>query len=356
MKDTVAWMLLSENERTAKKLESLRKSFDRQKTGVDLSGARAVEIMNDIEKACAAGAEVITYIDERYPECLRMIASPPPYLYVKGHTDVLKYPLKATIVGSRGATAYGLNIAAAFAHELSSNNICVVSGGAKGIDSAAMRGALRGSAPVICVMGTGIDVVYPKENKKLFEEAAERGAVVTQYPPGTQPLPQNFPMRNRIMTALGDSVVVVEAAVRSGALISASCALEQGKTLFAVPGNIDSPTSAGTNELLRDGALWAMSGSDIIYEMMDRLPDSYRDAADYRMKEKSRPEPSRQEEHNELSGIEAAVVNAIKSGNGSYEEILEYCACDARRLTSTLTLMQIKGIVKTVRGNKYELK
>lgn len=356
MKDTVAWMLLSENERTAKKLEFLRKNFDRQKAGADITGAKAVKIMNDIEKAYDAGAEVITYIDERYPECLRRIALPPPYLYVKGYTDVLKYPLKATIVGSRSATAYGLNIAATFAHELSCNNICVVSGGAKGIDSAAMRGALHGSSPVICVMGTGIDIVYPKENKKLFEAAAERGAVVTQYPPGTQPLPQNFPMRNRIMTALGDSVIVVEAARKSGALISASCALEQGKTLFAVPGNIDSPTSVGTNELLRDGALLAMSGSDIIYEMMDRLPDSYREAADYKMKEKKPPVPAHTEAPKAFSGIEAAVVNAIKSGNSSYEEILEYCACDARRLTSTLTLMQIKGIVKTVRGNKYELK
>lgn len=349
-------MVLSENERTAKKLELLRKSFDRRKGEVDMAGARAQAVMENIEKAHSAGAEAVTYIDGRYPECLRRIASPPPCLYVKGNADILSYPLKATIVGSRSATAYGLNTAAAFGHELSCNSICVVSGGARGIDSAATRGALRGSSPVICVLGTGIDVVYPKENERLFDEAAERGAVITEYPPGTEPLPRNFPMRNRIMTALGDCVIVVEAAQKSGALISADCALDQGKTLFAVPGNIDSPTSTGTNALLRDGALWATSGSDIIYEMMDRMPDSYREAASYKAKEKKTAAPAPVKEPKELSGTEAAVVNAIKDGKHSYEEILEYCACDARRLTSTLTLMQIKGIVKTVRGNKYELK
>jgi DNA processing protein len=359
MKDKIAWMVLSENLKQQKKLKELKNKFATAKKSVNFDGEKARSYFADVEKAKKSGAIVITYIDEEYPQCLREISTPPPYLYVKGNVKMLNYPLKATIVGSRRATAYGLNVATNFAHELSSNNICVVTGGAKGIDTAALKGAMRGETPVICVIGTGIDINYPKENKNLFEKAAQNGAVISEFPPGTDAFAQNFPRRNRIMTALGDSVVVVEAAEKSGALISANYAAEQGKTLFAVPGNIDSQTSVGTNLLLRDGALFAMSGSDIIYEMMDRLPDSFRKArecneekeeevADFEEKESA-------QEKNNSSALESAVINAIKNGFSTYEEILEYCACDAKRLTPTLTLMQIKGEIKQKNGNKFEL-
>lgn len=347
--DKAAWMLLSEGIGA----KEAKKSFAKKKRDINWAASKAQAVLSDLEKAKKAGADVVTYIDEEYPDCLRNISQPPLYFYAKGDIGLLNYPVKVTMVGSRNATAYGLNAASVFAYELSENRVCVVSGGARGIDTASLRGAMRGRTPVICVIGTGIDVVYPKENARLFEEAAKKGLIITEYPPGTEPLPQNFPKRNRIMTALGDSVVVVEAAQRSGALISASYALNQGKTIFAVPGNIDSPTSRGTNELLRDGALFALSSSDILFELIDRIPSAYRAAENYG-KETMEDYNIRIESAERPTSFESAVLNAVAEGKRSYDEILEYCACDARRLTATLTMMQIKGLIRQIRGDKYE--
>lgn len=364
MEDKIAWVLLSAQNRTNKKMRDLAKSFDKKKKTADLTGNTAISIMNDIETAAKKGCGFITYIDDDYPEELRNIAYPPPYLYVQGNVELLKYPLKVTIAGSRHATGYGIRVAADFAHELAANNVCIVSGGAEGVDTAAIRGAMRVSNKIIVVVGTGIDKVYPSENTALFKKVAETGGViVSEFPLGMGPLKQNFPVRNRIMTALGDAVVIAEAAERSGGLISASHAMDQGKLLFAVPGNIDSPNSVGTNNLLRDGVSFALSANDILSDLIDKMPSKCRQAKEYteKLAEKENAQPVGvkteilKENLPHLTPYENAVVNAVKSGKDTYEEILEYTNMETNKLTSVLTIMEIKGIIKLAFGNHYKI-
>ncbi len=347
----------------------MAKNFESKKAECDLTCSVAVDFMNDLEKAMKKGYTFITYTDEAYPVELRDIAYPPPYLFVRGNAELLKHPLKVCIAGSREATVYGMNVAANFAHELAENNACIVSGGARGIDTAAIRGAMRSGKEVIVVIGTGIDKDYPPENGELFEKVCESGGVIiSEFPMGMGPLGRNFPTRNRVMTALSEAVVIVEAAERSGALISADHALEQGKTLFAVPSNIDSPNSRGVNMLLRDGANFALSGSDVLYELMEKCPEKYRQAQKFEAKADEEAEDMAENERenmacdgedkektNHLSSYENAVVNAIKSGKDTYEEILEFTMMETNKLTSVLTIMEIKGIIKLAFRNRYKL-
>lgn len=363
MENKIAWMLLAAKNRTNKKMKALADEFEKKKKSVDMSTPDAVALCNSIEKATRKGYGLITYIDRDYPEALRNIAYPPPYLFFRGNKKLLNYPVKAAIVGSRAATPYGMNVAANFAHELADNGVCIVSGGARGIDTAAIRGAMRSGTKVIVVVGTGIDIDYPKENGELFASVAKGGGlIISEFPLGMGPLKENFPVRNRVMTALGDSVTVVEAAARSGALISASHAAEQGKTVFAVPGNIDCPNSVGTNALLRDGATFALSGSDILYELMDRIPESFRKIQSFEEECEEEILPFQEieddnatEEEKHLSPFERSVINAIKTGKSTYEEILEFTQMETSKLTSVLTIMEIKGIIKLAFRNKYKL-
>lgn len=362
MEKTIAWILLAAKNRTNKKMKALAADFEKKIKNVDFASGEAVTLCSMVEKAIKAGYGLVTYIDKDYPEELKNIAYPPAYLFTRGDKKLLKYPVKAAIVGSREATPYGMNVAANFAHELADNKVCIVSGGARGIDTAAIRGAMRSGMKIIVVIGTGIDVDYPPENAELFEKVAKSGGlIVSEFNLGMGPLRENFPVRNRIMTALSESVTVVEAAEKSGALISASHAAEQGKTVFAVPGNIDSRNSVGVNNLLRDGAAFALSGSDILYEMMDRVPHKFRMLDDFGEEEEdtilTRMPTQKKEETEEkhLSPFEKGVINAIKSGKESYEEIMEFTQMDTSKLTSVLTIMEIKGIIKLAFRNKYKL-
>ncbi len=347
-------MVMVRQMKKGENVKQLAENFDKLKKKVSLSGEDAQWAAEELERARLCGAEIVTYPEQEYPRILSKLSYPPAYLYVRGDKSVLNYPIKTAILGSRHATLYGMNVAANFAYELADNDVCVVSGGAVGIDTAALRGALRGTAPVICMLGTGIDVIYPSGNEKLFDMVAERGAVVSQFPLKMPAFPNNFPVRNKVMAMLIDSMVIVEAAERSGALISADCALEAGKTVFAVPGNIDAPNSVGTNNLLKTGALVATSGSDVLFELMDRVPASYQKTRERVMEEKDEPAAPK-EEHPKASGLESAVINALKEGHHDYDSILEYCACEAKALTSVLTLMEIKGTIRTARGGRYEL-
>ncbi|MBR5536197.1 MAG: DNA-processing protein DprA [Clostridia bacterium] len=367
MERAIAWVLLAQKNRQNRKMRALSEEYEKKIKSVDYTSSEAMAVGEEIEKALKAGYGFITYMDKDYPEELRNIAYPPPYLFLRGNRKLLSYPVKAAIVGSREATSYGMNVAANFAHELADNNVCIVSGGARGIDTAAIRGAMRVSTKIIVVIGTGIDKDYPPENADLFKKVSEVGGlIISEFPLGMGPLGQNFPVRNRIMTALSDTVTIVEAAERSGALISASHANEQGKSVFAVPGNIDSPNSAGTNALLRDGAMFALSGSDILYEMMDRIPQAFQKAKSFgeeeeepveniKITEKAAPKNEDGEKNNHLSPFEQAILNALKSGKETYEEIQEFTLMEAGKLTSVLTIMEIKGIIKLAFRNKYKL-
>lgn len=210
--------------------------------------------------------QVVTFKDEAYPELLKTLFDPPGVLYIKGALSE-KDRIAVAVVGSRKSSSYGRLIAEKLAADLVSKGVTVVSGLAKGIDSFAHRGALRGGGRTIAVLGNGVDYIYPEENKKLYEEIAERGAVISEFPLGTPPDRKNFPIRNRIISGLSLGIVVVEAGDRSGALITADQALEQGREVFAIPGNISSYTSRGTHRLIKQGAKLVETVEDILEEL-----------------------------------------------------------------------------------------
>lgn len=201
-----------------------------------------------------------------YPEFLRHIPDPPPVLYALGHVDLLKNCCIA-VVGSRSATVYGKRIGYSFAERLSASSVTVVSGLAFGIDSEAHRGALQGSGKTVGVLGCGLDVVYPKQNKPLYESVYKEGLLLSEYPLGTQPEGFRFPARNRIIAGLSRAIVVVEAAKKSGSLITAQLGLDFGREIFAVPGQVDSYKSEGTHWLIQQGAQLAVSADDIIADL-----------------------------------------------------------------------------------------
>jgi len=208
---------------------------------------------------------IVTLADADYPRGLLEMTDPPPLLYVKGRRELLNRPALA-IVGSRNATPQGLINAEHFAHFLSDSGLCIVSGMALGIDGAAHRGALQGAASSIAVVGTGLDIVYPARHRDLAHELAQRGALVSEFAIGTPSKAQNFPRRNRIISALSQGCLVVEAALQSGSLITARLAAEQGRDVFAIPGSIHSPLSKGCHYLIKQGAKLVESAQDILEE------------------------------------------------------------------------------------------
>jgi len=240
---------------------------------VEMIGRRAgsvvrVGALRDAAEAAleAAGRRAIRAVAwgrDGYPPLLAETPDPPVVLWVSGTVDVLALPSVA-IVGSRAASPYGLEVAERFASDLAGCGLAVVSGLARGIDSAAHRGALEGGGPTVAVLGSGPDVIYPPEHARLAKEITERGAVVSELAPGTPPRAFHFPLRNRIISGLSRAVVVVEAAERSGSLITAECALEQGREVMAVPGSVLNGRNAGCHALIRDGAMLADSAIDVV--------------------------------------------------------------------------------------------
>ena len=208
--------------------------------------------------------KTISIENEKYPESLRKIYDSPKCLYVMGNVGILNAPSIA-IVGCREATEYGKKAATYFAYNLAKQNVNIISGLAKGIDSYAHIGALQANGKTIAVIGSGLDIIYPKENEQLAKEIiAKGGAIISEYPLGTKPEKAHFPARNRIISGLSNGVLVVEAKEKSGSLITADFAMEQGKEVYAVPGNINSLNSVGTNNLIKDGAIPVSNFSDFI--------------------------------------------------------------------------------------------
>ncbi len=221
----------------------------------------------ELAQAQAAGCRLLTWDEPEYPSRLREIYDPPPLLYVRGNVELLNRHVLA-IVGARRPTPYGNQMAERLAKDLAARGLVIASGLARGIDASAHRGALSsGSGSTIGVLGCGIDVVYPKENKKIFEEIEKRGAIITEFPMGTFPAPQNFPIRNRIISGMSLGVVVVEGAQYSGSLITARLAMEFGREVYGVPGNATQPSSFGPNQLIKQGAKLVTSWEDVVEEL-----------------------------------------------------------------------------------------
>jgi DNA processing protein len=219
-----------------------------------------------LDRAAAARIEVVAWDDDRYPPMLAAIVDPPPVLWVRGSCAALA-PIAVAIVGSRAGSPYALAVAERLADDLAARGIVVVSGLARGVDSAAHRGALAARGMTIGVLGSGADVVYPKEHASLASDIAATGAIVSELVPGTPPHPAFFPRRNRVISGLARAVVVIEAGQKSGSLITARCALEQGREVLAVPGNVLSGRNRGGHALLRDGAKIVETADDILDEL-----------------------------------------------------------------------------------------
>jgi DNA processing protein len=230
---------------------------------------KAVE---EFERVKALGGDVLILDDGSYPYLLREIADPPIVLYVKGNWQECVESACVAVVGSRRCSTYGENASEMLARDLAEKDVCIVSGLARGIDSAAHRGAVRAKGKTIAVLGTGIDNVYPKENAKLVSEILDAGgALVSQFPLGTPPLKDNFPYRNRIISGLSLGVLIVEASERSGSLITARLAMEQNREVLAVPGNITSKNSFGTNYLIKSGAKLVQQWQDVVAELPQEI-------------------------------------------------------------------------------------
>lgn len=288
------------------------------------------------EKLERLGITPVARISENYPERLASIADPPPVLYVKGETD-LNAERPFAIVGTRTPTRDGRRAAEEFAERLAVSGASVISGMARGVDTCAHRGALKGGGSTIAVLGCGVDVVYPPENTDLYENIlASGGSVVSEYIPGTQPLSQNFPARNRIISGMSEGVLLVEGDMKSGGMITAGYAADQGRDLFAVPGSIYSPLSRAPNTLITQGAIPAICEWDI--------PEYYRWAA--------RPGTSAKEKRTEieLTDEEKALVEPLRSQEMTANELAAETGIPISRVNPVLTMLELRGIIIKVPG------
>lgn len=276
--------------------------------------------------------------DQDYPENLRYIYDPPQILYVKGNAAALKREAIA-IVGTRKASHYGKLVAEGLARDLAGRGLLVVSGLARGIDSAAHKGALS-SGSTVAVLGCGPDVVYPSENRKLLEEVANQGAVISEYPPGTPPNAWNFPARNRIISGLSLGVVVVEAEEKSGSLITVDCALDQGREVFAVPGNIFASTSKGPHKLVKQGAKLVTCTEDILEELA--LDTLFPRVAQPSFQGSAGLTPA-EDTVLQLLDVEPMPVDILAAKSGLV----------LGQLLSILTFLEIKGLVKQLPGQNF---
>jgi len=280
---------------------------------------------------------LISFWDQDYPPLLREIHDPPALLYLRG-----KMPVNEcfAIVGSRRATSGGLALTRKLATTLAKHNICIVSGLARGVDSAAHRGALDAQGSTIAILGCGIDWVYPPENGKLFQEIQQDNAIITEYPPETPPLAGHFPGRNRIISGLSRGVLIVEAAEKSGSLITGDFALEQGRELFAIPGSLQNPYSKGTNRLLKEGAQLVTEAADILQALWPNLPSK-----------------KQQEQHHhfaaQLEGPAQKVFQALGHEPRHSDEIARECGLTPMELSAILLDLELRGAIQTLPGNNY---
>ncbi len=295
-----------------------------------LKTSNAQEVEREIQMAKKLGVTLIPFGDERYPEFLSQIHDPPPLLYAKGRIDILKN-FSIAIVGSRKATSYGKMVAMNLARDLAQRSVTIVSGLAYGIDSSAHLGALK-SGKTVAVLGNGVDVVYPSSNRQLFEEISKKGCIVSEFPFGFKPQKWTFPKRNRIIAGLSMGVVVVEAEKKSGSLITARLALEEGREVFAIPGEIFSKTSEGTNALIKSGAKCVTSFEDVLDEF------GY-------LSFSSKPQTK----------DEDPIIDVLKDGPKSFEEIRISLKMPISRLSEKLTLLEIDGKVMYDDNGKYML-
>ena len=325
---------------------------------------KADKVLADCQRL---GLRILTIQDAEYPGRLQNIYDPPCLLYVKGRLPAFDEEAAVAVVGTRDCTPYGIACAEKLGYGLTGGGAVVVSGLAKGIDAAASRGALRAGGVTVGVVGNGLDVHYPYESRYLYEDIAAAGALLSEYPPGTEPAGSHFPARNRILSGLSLATLVVEAPERSGALITAETALEQGRDVFAVPGPIDAPTSVGCNRLIRDGAGLVSDAWDILREYAGRFPDKLnQDGAKeqpvtlgYQARQKAEPKPvpptlDLKKDDLSLTDDQIALLRVLDAEEPALvDDLIEQTGIPTRRVLSALTLLEIEHFVTQHSGKRY---
>jgi DNA processing protein len=280
-----------------------------------------------------------------YPALLEQTFDPPLVLYARGNPRVLENPCIA-IVGTRRPTYYGLQMAEGLASDLAQRGIAVVSGMARGIDAAAHRGCLEAGGLTVAVFGCGVDVIYPREHQQLSREILKEGVILSEFPPGTSPSPQNFPVRNRIISGIAVGTLIVEASEYSGSLITARLAMEQNRELFALPGNITSPQSFGPNYLIKQGAKLVQTWRDVVEELAPELRHSILSKED--------SQPQRPPELELLSDEEKATLELISFDHATqFDRIYRTRGMEISRLASLLLDLEMRGWIRQVPGNLY---
>jgi DNA processing protein len=291
------------------------------------------------------GCQFLVRGSPAYPALLEEIYDPPLVLYARGHMETLGRPCIA-LVGTRKPTIYGLQIAQGLASDLASRRITIASGLARGIDAAAHRGCLQGNGSTIAVLGCGIDIVYPREHHHLTQQILENGLLLSEFAPGTSPAPQNFPVRNRIISGLALGTLIVEAREYSGSLITARLAMEQNREVFAVPGNLTNPQSFGPNFLIKQGAKLVQSWRDIVEELPAEIRQEILSQEDAKLPGKPELEM--------LSGEETRVLELLKMDEAmQFDKILHSSSVGISRLSDLLLNLEMNGWIRQLPGNMY---
>lgn len=317
----------------------------------------------EFELARRQNIRLLAFDDPEYPENLRAAEDAPPVIYVRGQITCLRQPLSLSIVGARNASLNGRKLASQISCELTSQGVMIVSGMARGIDTAAHKGAmfaLNRTGSTVAVLGTGIDIAYPAENQKLCEQIAGQGAVISEFPLGTEPSAGNFPRRNRIVSALTDGTLVVEASLHSGSLITARLALEQGRDVFAVPGFPTDERSAGPNKLIKDGAFLVENAEDILNVL----------SADARRKIPRTPRPVQTDlfvkpldKESKTADIpdtaspdrETDILSLLTPAGVYVDELIRFSGLDSAAVSLRLLELEMEGRIERQVGNKVAL-
>ena len=354
----------------------------------DKNLTQAQQILDDCVEQ---GIQICTFHDAAYPVRLKNIADPPLVLYYKGNLTGLDSSPVIGVVGTRKASAYGLNTSKKMGYQIAKCGGILVSGLAEGNDGSAMAGALMAGGKVVGVLGCGADVVYPAFHRSLYKDTERNGCLISEFPPKTPPYGWNFPKRNRIISGLSNGILVVEAPYKSGSLITARDALEQGRDVFVVPGNIDVDTFKGSNALLRDGAIAVSSGWDVVSEYVALYPDKIRqedgDTVFLSEPEKTVPkvaqkpvQPTRkplfdrkrdkkpidkeekktysvqQDALDSLSQEEKELLKPLSKGTALVDDLIAASGLPAGKVLSMLTMLQIRGVVELLPGKRVALK
>lgn len=325
-----AWQASDESLKKAGIPSALRVKLHEYRQKLDLPA--------ELTRIKVAGAQFVTYDDDTYPAPLREINDPPPILYIRG--QLLPQDRRAlAIVGTRKPSRYGYEAAKDLSGRLAAQGVTIISGMALGIDSAAHRGAIEAGGRTIAVLGCGIDILYPSDNYKLAQQILKNGAIISEFPLGTKPLGTNFPRRNRIVSGLSLGVMVAEAPESSGALITASLAAEQGREVFAIPANIYNQTGRGCNRLLQDGAKLVMSEKDVLEEFNIAFEHA----------------ETRQETRQiaPANDIEAQIIELLEVEPIHIDDIVRRSNLPAAQVSSTLTILELKGLAKAAGHMQY---